>query len=56
MAVDANRQSLGHRPWMAFSAPAASASAAAGAVRLAVLPDDGLSGLLCSFDGTVGPW
>jgi len=30
--------------------------AAEGAVRLALLPDDGPSGLLFSFDGTVVPW
>lgn len=32
------------------------AEAAAGAVRLATLPDDGPSGLLFSWDGTVVPW
>jgi NAD(P)-dependent dehydrogenase (short-subunit alcohol dehydrogenase family) len=32
------------------------AEAAAGAVRLALLDDDGPSGLLFSFDGTVVPW
>ncbi len=32
------------------------AEAAAGAVRLALLPDDGPSGLLFSWDGTVAPW
>lgn len=32
------------------------AEAAAGAVRLATLPDDGPSGLLVSWDGTVVPW
>lgn len=32
------------------------AEAAAGAVRLALLDDDGPSGLLFSFDGTVAPW
>jgi NAD(P)-dependent dehydrogenase (short-subunit alcohol dehydrogenase family) len=32
------------------------AEAAAGAVRLATLPDGGPSGLLFSFDGTVVPW
>ncbi|MGN6243273.1 MAG: SDR family NAD(P)-dependent oxidoreductase [Motilibacteraceae bacterium] len=32
------------------------AEAAAGAVRLATLPDDGPSGLLLSWDGTVVPW
>jgi NAD(P)-dependent dehydrogenase (short-subunit alcohol dehydrogenase family) len=32
------------------------AEAAAGAVRLATLPDDGPSGLLFSWDGTVAPW
>jgi NAD(P)-dependent dehydrogenase (short-subunit alcohol dehydrogenase family) len=30
--------------------------AAADAVRLVLLPDDGSSGLLFSFDGTVEPW
>ena len=32
------------------------AEAAAAAVRLALLPDDGPSGLLFSWDGTVAPW
>lgn len=32
------------------------AEAAAGAVRLALLPDDGPSGQLFSWDGTVVPW
>ncbi|HEU4675601.1 MAG TPA: SDR family NAD(P)-dependent oxidoreductase [Motilibacteraceae bacterium] len=32
------------------------AEAAAGAVRLATLPDGGPSGLLFSYDGTVVPW
>lgn len=32
------------------------AEAAAGAVHLATLPDDGPSGLLFSWDGTVAPW
>jgi NAD(P)-dependent dehydrogenase (short-subunit alcohol dehydrogenase family) len=32
------------------------AEAAAGAVRLATLPDDGPTGLLFSWDGTVAPW
>ncbi|MGH1525985.1 SDR family NAD(P)-dependent oxidoreductase [Leifsonia sp. L25] len=32
------------------------AEAAEGAVRLATLPDDGPSGLLFSWDGTVAPW
>jgi NAD(P)-dependent dehydrogenase (short-subunit alcohol dehydrogenase family) len=32
------------------------AEAAAGAVRLALLPDDGPTGLLWSWDGTVAPW
>jgi NAD(P)-dependent dehydrogenase (short-subunit alcohol dehydrogenase family) len=32
------------------------AEAAAGAVRLALLPDDGPSGRLFSWDGTVVPW
>jgi hypothetical protein len=32
------------------------AEAAEGAVRLALLLDDGPSGLLFSFDGTVAPW
>ncbi|MFL6098219.1 MAG: SDR family NAD(P)-dependent oxidoreductase, partial [Blastococcus sp.] len=32
------------------------AEAAAGAVRLATLPDDGPTGLLFSGDGTVAPW
>lgn len=32
------------------------AEAAAGVVRLATLPDDGPSGLLFSWDGTVAPW
>jgi NAD(P)-dependent dehydrogenase (short-subunit alcohol dehydrogenase family) len=34
----------------------APAEAAAGVIRLAMLPDDGPSGLLFSFDGTVAPW
>lgn len=32
------------------------AEAAAGAVRLALLPDDGPTGKLFSWDGTVAPW
>lgn len=32
------------------------AEAAAAAVRLATLPDDGPSGLLFSWDGTIAPW
>lgn len=32
------------------------AEAAAGAVRLALLPDDGPTGQLISWDGTVVPW
>jgi NAD(P)-dependent dehydrogenase (short-subunit alcohol dehydrogenase family) len=32
------------------------AEAAAGAVRLALLPDDGPTGQLFSWDGTVVPW
>jgi NAD(P)-dependent dehydrogenase (short-subunit alcohol dehydrogenase family) len=32
------------------------AGAAAGAVRLALLPDDGPTGQLFSWDGTVAPW
>jgi hypothetical protein len=32
------------------------AGAAAGAVRLALLPDDGPTGQLFSWDGTVVPW
>lgn len=32
------------------------ADAAAGVIRLATLPDDGPSGLLFSWDGTVAPW
>lgn len=32
------------------------AEAAAGAVRLALLPDDGPSGQLFSWDGTLAPW
>ncbi len=32
------------------------AEAAAGAVRLALLPDDGPSGEFCSWDGTQVPW
>jgi NAD(P)-dependent dehydrogenase (short-subunit alcohol dehydrogenase family) len=32
------------------------AQAAAGAVRLALLPDDGPTGELFSWDGTVAPW
>ncbi|HEY2175521.1 MAG TPA: SDR family NAD(P)-dependent oxidoreductase [Mycobacteriales bacterium] len=32
------------------------AEAAAGAVRLALLPDDGPTGQLFSWDGTVAPW
>lgn len=32
------------------------AEAAAGAVRLALLPDDGPTGQLLSWDGTVAPW
>ena len=32
------------------------AAAAAGAIRLATLPDDGPSGLLFSWDGTLAPW
>ena len=41
---------------VAATAGGAPAEAAAGAVRLALLPDDGPSGLLFSFDGTVAPW
>ena len=32
------------------------AEAAAGAVRLALLPDDGPTGQFLSFDGSVVPW
>jgi NAD(P)-dependent dehydrogenase (short-subunit alcohol dehydrogenase family) len=32
------------------------AEAAAGAVRLALLPDDGPTGEFFSWDGTVAPW
>jgi NAD(P)-dependent dehydrogenase (short-subunit alcohol dehydrogenase family) len=32
------------------------AEAAAGAVRLALVPDDGPTGLLFSWDGTIAPW
>jgi NAD(P)-dependent dehydrogenase (short-subunit alcohol dehydrogenase family) len=32
------------------------AEAASGAVRLALLPDDGPTGLLWSWDGTLAPW
>lgn len=32
------------------------AEAAAGAIRLALLPDDGPTGQLFSWDGTVAPW
>lgn len=31
-------------------------AAAAGAVRLAMLPDDGPTGQFFSWDGTVAPW
>jgi hypothetical protein len=30
--------------------------AAAGAVRLALLPDDGTTGQFCSWDGSAVPW
>jgi hypothetical protein len=37
-------------------AAAAAAEAAAAAVRLALLPQDGPTGQLFSWDGTVAPW